>query len=74
MLSIAETDLGTMLVAATGKGICRLSFDEDEAELRRRFPNATIEPGGAAMGCVLSSGTARHSSSAKRRTTCAPCL
>ena len=47
--AVAETDLGTMLVAATGKGICRLSFDEDEAELRRRFPNAAIEPGGAAM-------------------------
>ena len=45
----AETDLGTMLVAATDKGICRLSFDEDEGELRRRFPKATVEPGGAAM-------------------------
>lgn len=43
----AETDLGTMLVAATRKGICRLSFDEDEAALRRRFPNAEIEHGGA---------------------------
>lgn len=45
----AQTSLGTMLVAATGRGICRLSFDEGEAELRRRFPNAAIEPGGAAM-------------------------
>jgi AraC family transcriptional regulator, regulatory protein of adaptative response / methylated-DNA-[protein]-cysteine methyltransferase len=45
----ARTSLGTMLVAATGRGICRLSFDEGEAELRRRFPNAAIEPGGAAM-------------------------
>jgi AraC family transcriptional regulator of adaptative response/methylated-DNA-[protein]-cysteine methyltransferase len=45
----AETALGTMLVAATGKGICRLSFDEDEAGLRRRFPNAAIERGGAEM-------------------------
>jgi AraC family transcriptional regulator of adaptative response/methylated-DNA-[protein]-cysteine methyltransferase len=45
----AETDLGTMLVAATDKGICRLSFDEDEAGLRRRFPNAAIERGGADM-------------------------
>ena len=34
----AETSLGTMLVAATGRGICRLSFDEDEAELRRALP------------------------------------
>ena len=45
----AETDLGTMLVAATDKGICRLSFDEDESVLHRRFPNAVIRPGGAAM-------------------------
>jgi AraC family transcriptional regulator, regulatory protein of adaptative response / methylated-DNA-[protein]-cysteine methyltransferase len=45
----AKTSLGTMLVAATGRGICRLSFDEGEAELKRRFPNATVEPGGAAM-------------------------
>jgi AraC family transcriptional regulator of adaptative response/methylated-DNA-[protein]-cysteine methyltransferase len=45
----AETDLGTMLVAATEKGICRLSFDEDGGDLRRRFPNARIKPGGSAM-------------------------
>ncbi|HEX4737505.1 MAG TPA: bifunctional DNA-binding transcriptional regulator/O6-methylguanine-DNA methyltransferase Ada [Allosphingosinicella sp.] len=45
----AETSLGTMLVAATDRGICRLSFDEAEEDLRRRFPNAAIEPGGAAM-------------------------
>ena len=45
----AETSLGTMLVAATERGICRLSFDEGEAELRRRFPNASIQPGGEAM-------------------------
>jgi AraC family transcriptional regulator of adaptative response/methylated-DNA-[protein]-cysteine methyltransferase len=49
----AGTDLGLMLVAATDKGICRLSFDEGEAELRGRFPNATIEPGGAAMADLV---------------------
>lgn len=47
--AIAETDLGTMLVAATDKGICRLAFDEDEAALHRRFPKARIEQGGAGM-------------------------
>jgi len=41
--AIADTALGAMLVAATDKGICRLSFDEDEAALRARFPNAAIE-------------------------------
>lgn len=49
----AETDLGTMLVAATEKGICRLSFDEDEEELRRRFPHAGIEPGGEALSQLV---------------------
>ena len=39
----AQTKLGEMMVAATDKGICRLSFDEDEAALRARFPNAVIE-------------------------------
>lgn len=49
----AETDLGTMLVAATDKGICRLSFDEDESVLHRRFPNAIIKPGGAKMADLV---------------------
>ena len=49
----AETDLGTMLVAATATGICRLSFDEDEGELRRRFPNAAIQPGDAALADLV---------------------
>jgi AraC family transcriptional regulator of adaptative response/methylated-DNA-[protein]-cysteine methyltransferase len=45
----AETSLGTMLVAATDKGICRVSFEEGEAELRARFPQARVEEGGDAM-------------------------
>jgi AraC family transcriptional regulator of adaptative response/methylated-DNA-[protein]-cysteine methyltransferase len=49
----ADTWLGTMLLAATERGICRLSFDEDEAELRRRFPHARIEPGGADLQALL---------------------
>ena len=32
------TTLGPMLVAATEKGVCRLSFGEGEEELRARFP------------------------------------
>ena len=50
----APTRFGLMLVAATAKGICRLSFDEDESMLRRRFPHAAIEEGGAAMADLLS--------------------
>jgi AraC family transcriptional regulator, regulatory protein of adaptative response / methylated-DNA-[protein]-cysteine methyltransferase len=37
-----DTPLGQMLIAATSKGICRLTFDDSEASLRRLFPNATI--------------------------------
>ena len=37
-----DSPLGEMLIAATSKGICRLTFDDSEASLRRRFPNATI--------------------------------
>ena len=49
----AETSLGTMLVAATAKGICRLSFDEGEEALRRRFPNAVVERGGEDMAGLV---------------------
>lgn len=47
--AVVDTMLGNMLLAATDKGICRLSFDEDEAELARRFPKAEIVAGGAAL-------------------------
>jgi AraC family transcriptional regulator, regulatory protein of adaptative response / methylated-DNA-[protein]-cysteine methyltransferase len=49
----AETDLGTMLIAATDKGICRLSFDEDETGLYKRFPKAQIAHGGAEMAALV---------------------
>ena len=49
-----DTPLGRMLVAATAKGICRLTFDEDEHALARRFPNATIVPADEAMGSLIS--------------------
>jgi len=51
--AVVETALGTMLLAATQKGICRLSFDEDESALHRRFPNAVIEEGGEAMARLV---------------------
>lgn len=47
------TSMGPMLVAATDKGVCRLSFDEDAAELRRRFPRAELVEGGAAFEKLL---------------------
>lgn len=45
----AETDLGQMLLAASDKGVCRLSFEEDEADLHRHFPGAAIVAGGEEM-------------------------
>ncbi len=47
--AVVETVLGKMLLAATDKGICRLSFDEDESVLTHRFPKADIVAGGAAL-------------------------
>ena len=52
--AMLDTPLGRMLVAATSKGICRLTFDEDEGALRRRFPNATIAKADAAMASLIS--------------------
>ena len=37
-----DSPLGEMLIAATSKGICRLTFDDSEASLRRLFPNAAV--------------------------------
>jgi AraC family transcriptional regulator of adaptative response/methylated-DNA-[protein]-cysteine methyltransferase len=37
-----DSPLGEMFIAATSKGICRLTFDDSEASLKRLFPNATI--------------------------------
>lgn len=51
--AIAETSLGPMLVAATDKGVCRLSFGEAEAELAARFPHAELVEGGADFAGLL---------------------
>jgi AraC family transcriptional regulator of adaptative response/methylated-DNA-[protein]-cysteine methyltransferase len=45
--AVVDCSLGRLLVAATDKGLCRISFDEDEADLRARFPLADIVPGDA---------------------------
>jgi len=46
---VVESSLGPVLVAATAKGLCRISFDEDESDLRRRFPKAELVGGDAAL-------------------------
>jgi AraC family transcriptional regulator of adaptative response/methylated-DNA-[protein]-cysteine methyltransferase len=37
-----DSPLGTMLIAATSKGICRLTFDDSVESLQRLFPKAAI--------------------------------
>ncbi|MDP4575793.1 bifunctional DNA-binding transcriptional regulator/O6-methylguanine-DNA methyltransferase Ada [Qipengyuania sp. G39] len=51
--SVVDTSLGTMLVAATDKGVCCLSFGEGEADLRARFPRAELVQGGADFEMLL---------------------
>ncbi|MFC4294763.1 bifunctional transcriptional activator/DNA repair enzyme AdaA [Novosphingobium tardum] len=55
---VARTSLGPMLLAATAKGICRLAFNEDEDELRRRFPRAELVRGGKAFAPLLAAAVA----------------
>jgi AraC family transcriptional regulator of adaptative response/methylated-DNA-[protein]-cysteine methyltransferase len=51
--AVVPTTLGPMLVAATDKGVCRLSFNEDEAALRARFPRAELTAGNEAFSALL---------------------
>lgn len=51
--SVVPTSLGAMLVAATEKGVCRLSFNEGRAALEQRFPKAQLTEGGAEFAALL---------------------
>lgn len=52
--AIVDTFLGRMLVAATGRGICAVSFGEEderlEAFLRSEYPAASLQRDDAALG------------------------
>lgn len=56
--SVVETTLGAMLVAATEKGVCCLSFNEGEEDLRARFPKAELVPGGEEFRALFEQVTA----------------
>ena len=56
--SVIETTLGKMLVAATEKGVCCLSFNEGEAQLRARFPKAELVEGGEEFRALFEEVTA----------------
>lgn len=48
----AQTSLGRILIGATTRGICMVEFGTEHtllAELRRRFPHASIEPADTAL-------------------------
>ncbi|MXP28762.1 methylated-DNA--[protein]-cysteine S-methyltransferase [Porphyrobacter algicida] len=51
--AVVDTSLGEMLVAATDKGVCRLSFAEGPEALRTRFPKAALVEGGADFEALL---------------------
>jgi AraC family transcriptional regulator of adaptative response/methylated-DNA-[protein]-cysteine methyltransferase len=51
--AVVTTSLGPMLVAATERGVCRLSFGEDREDLATRFPNAELVEGGEAFAALL---------------------
>lgn len=51
--AVVTTTLGEMLVAATGKGVCRLSFGEGREHLAARFPNAELVEGGEDFASLL---------------------
>src|SRR3546814_12717896 len=51
--AFVPTSLGAMLVAATGKGVCRLSFAEGREALEERFPAAELVEGGAEFAGLL---------------------
>ncbi len=52
--AVAPTSLGPLLIAATDKGLCRIAFDEDGADLMARFPGAEIVAGDRAFAALVS--------------------
>lgn len=66
--AVVPTSLGEMLVAATEKGVCRLSFGEGQKALAARFPHAELVEGGEDFASLLAEvvaaveqpGDARH--------------
>jgi len=51
--AVVESSLGPMLVAATDKGVCRLSFGRGREELERLFPKAELVEGGADFAALV---------------------
>ena len=56
--TIVQCSLGNMLVAATAKGICRLTFEDDEQALTRIFPKATLVGDDGSMSDLVAAALA----------------
>jgi AraC family transcriptional regulator of adaptative response/methylated-DNA-[protein]-cysteine methyltransferase len=50
---VAKTSLGPILLAASGRGVCRLSFNEGAKELARIFPKAELVEGGPELASLI---------------------
>ena len=48
-----DSPLGPLLIAATSKGICRLTFDDSVDSLRRLFPNAELAEDDGSMAELI---------------------
>lgn len=51
--AVVPTSLGSMLVAATDKGVCRLAFGLSRSDLAAQFPHAELVAGGAEFAALL---------------------
>jgi len=51
--AVVGSSLGPMLVAATDKGVCLLSFGRGREELERLFPNAELVEGGEGFAALV---------------------
>ena len=62
--AVRETQLGTLAMAATARGVCFAQFGDDdaalEAELAREFPKATLIASAANSERIASAATAAH--------------
>jgi len=56
---MCRTALGTLLVAVTDRGICRIAMGESDDSLRLRFPSAIVEPGSPALARLVGQAVAR---------------
>ncbi|MEO7503945.1 MAG: methylated-DNA--[protein]-cysteine S-methyltransferase [Sphingomicrobium sp.] len=64
---VADSPLGPLLIAATAKGICRLTFDEDEGALHRKFPNADVRPDDGTIAPWVGAALAQITSPSEHR-------